>query len=321
MNLSAEKTHPGAETRISFGKPEHAAAGDLLLGYAFAAQVVVHGVAAAEPAIDEVDGRLSLEHVVAVVVVAVDDGLHVSSFQEQAEETAVHAGRAGIFEVVAHQIAVGSLPESPFNFPQRDMEESQGRHGLASVGFLQPQAVILVPVQLTGADVVVAVGFLQALENYGIHRVEEVEYAVCTTVSLQGYHIIGTAVNAVFSGSIYAAGETPDQGEHLLPRGAELGIMVPQGHSPGNAALGQGSKDFPGALQVRLAENDVSRVDDKVWLDAFDGIFHALQGPLRTGVSGDVMCVCKLQHGEGAVFPVGKRCGYAAGLFIGLFHL
>ena len=164
-------------------------------------------------------------------------------------------------------------------------------------------------------------GFFQAFEDDGIHGVKVVEHTVCATVSLQGYHIVGTAVNTVFSGSIYAAGEAPDQGEHLLPRGTELGIVVSQGHRPRNAALGQGGKDLPGALQVRLAENDVSRVDDKVWLDAFDGIFHAFQGPLRTGVSGDVMCVCKLQHGEGAVFPVGKRCGHAAGLFIGLSYL
>ena len=100
LHLAAIEADPGAEAGLAGLEFEKAAAGNLLAAHGFAAQVVVHGVAAAETAIDVVHVPVA-EHVVTVVVVPRDDGLDVLHFAELGQQAAVDPGRAGRFPVRA----------------------------------------------------------------------------------------------------------------------------------------------------------------------------------------------------------------------------
>ena len=69
--------------------------------------MIVDGVSAGESAINEIDSAIR-KHIVAVVVVAGDNGLDVSHFTELGKEAGIKAGRArGLSVISANRLHPG----------------------------------------------------------------------------------------------------------------------------------------------------------------------------------------------------------------------
>ena len=96
----------------------------------------------------------------------------------------------------------------------------------------------------------------------------------------------------------------PDDAEHLLPGGAELGIVVSEGDGERDAPVRDGLEDLLRRGDVRMAEQDVARMDDEVGTLGVQHLADVADGPLAAGVAGDVMGVGKLQDFEGSVGAV-----------------
>ena len=86
--------------------------------------------------------------------------------------------------------------------------------------------------------------------------------------------------------------------------------MVPKSHGKGNPPVGKRLQNLQGRWNVRPAKDNVSGMDDKVWFYAVQGFVHTVQGPLRAGISYNMMRIGKLQHGKTAVGPKGKIAGH-----------
>ena len=97
LNVSTVQPHPSAETGLPFTELEHAAAGNGSGGrvgiggnISIRPKVIVDGVSAGESAIDEIDSAIG-KHIVAVVVVAGDYGLHVPNLTELGKKAGIEA--------------------------------------------------------------------------------------------------------------------------------------------------------------------------------------------------------------------------------------
>ena len=186
------------------------------------------------------------------------------------------------------------------------MEKRQGRDGQAAMAVLELLTQLLIPFQLGGSDIIVGMDLFQPFENDGIHGVEQIEHPVRSISPLQPDSIVGTTVHGGVRRCVQAAGQAPDQGINLFTGRTELGVMVTQCHRPGDATFGQRRENLLGALQVRLAKEDVSGMDDQIRFYALQGLFHAFQRPGTAGVSRYVMRIRELHHGKGTVGPIGQ---------------
>ena len=169
-------------------------------------------------------------------------------------------------------------------------------------------AVGPVPSYLVMADVVVAVDFFLSFKDNGVHRIEQVEN-VFQGASGEGYNVVGAAVDTVFWRQIYAAGKCADCLEHFFSGRAELGVVVAEGYGPRNTAVRQRLKDFKGAGNIGLAEEDVACVDYQVRFYTFQGVLNTLEGSFAPWISSNVVCIRELHHGELAVGTILKVSG------------
>ena len=222
FNLAGVEAHPGGEAPLAAGKFEYPGSVGL--------EVVIDGVAAAEPAIDQHYAHI-LHHEVVVVFVAADDGLDVAVQFHSLEEAGVEPGAAYVLAHVADEgpAVVSCEPEAVVEFCGRNVEEGERMDGRPAVFLFEFLAVGVVPLDLVGPYVVVAsVG--------DFHRaagVEKVEDPVHAALTREGDDVVGRFGDAFVGRCVDVVGDGTDNVEDFGAAETEFTVVVAKGYGEG----------------------------------------------------------------------------------------
>ena len=201
LGFAADKADPGVETALALAELEDAAAGDMGAGHPLHSEVIIYGVATAVAAINVEHGTVA-EHIVAVVVVSVDDSFHIAHLEELRQQAAVDTGRAARLAVVANQFAAGC--DTLWHFAQGNMEKRHRGNRSTTVRGSKTFAVCAIPIELTAPDIIVRKLILLSFDSDGVAGIKKVEHPF-RLVAAQGNDIVGAAVDTIFGRQVEAA--------------------------------------------------------------------------------------------------------------------